>query len=530
MSNPVNMEALHEERVRAILEKDESAARKAGKTSFWKAFNENLEGLIPDPTYRNTVFLHAVKSLQYATRNQPLTEATTSGSVATYNKAMLPTIITRVFPQIVATKFIATRQLDVPTQLIQTFRLSRNTNKGATTAGDEYMDPSKYKRYPTSGTKTWQDGSQIIDPFYSSQTVTETGSTGTTLLNKAVVYGPYIPGTAVVYVADSWDPRNSKAYAYDKGTNLILISDDTTDVGDIVVDGAGIVTVSTAATFTPAAAATALGMTIGGTATFMVEYQYNLERNKNLAEVSFKQTTINAVAKSRKNFAQISAEAIQDLEAYTEGKLDALKELVGGMTETMALEIDLEIMMSMMSKAGKMANWDAEYPATTFHGTQYERNQELVHKMNYLANDMAIDFLRGEGMFAITHPHIFTMLQNTNEFKMNSADHKAQGNFEVGVEKNMGTVSNFTVAKAPQFPQSDKILMGFTSKDLAKAPYAYFPFVTYLTPPSIDVLGGDIFSTVVGLQQRYDHQLLLDGASGLGILQVSNLYKSGVLS
>ena len=43
LNNPVNLEAMYEERVRTILEKDESAARKAGKTSFWKAFNENLE-------------------------------------------------------------------------------------------------------------------------------------------------------------------------------------------------------------------------------------------------------------------------------------------------------------------------------------------------------------------------------------------------------------------------------------------------------------------------------------------------------
>lgn len=526
MSN-VNMEALHEERVKAILEKDEAAARKAGKTSFWKAFNENLEGVIADPTYRNTVFLHAVKSLQYATRNQPLTEATTSSAVQTYNKAMLPTIITRVFPKIVATKFIATRQLDVPTQLIQTFRLSRNTTKGGTTAGDEYMDPSKYTRYPTSGTKVWQDGTKVIDPFYSSQKVTESANAGGATLNKSVTYAPYIDGTAVVYVYDSYDPRNAKVYATQVGTNLISAADGTTDLGDATVTN-GVLTVTTTATATAAAAA--LSMTIAGTATFNVEYQYNLERNKNLAEISFKQSKIDVVAKSRKNFAQISAEAIQDLEAYTEGKLDALKELVGGMTESMALEIDLEIIMSMMSKAGKMANWDASYPASTFHGTQYERNQELVHKMNYLANDMAIDFLRGENMFAITHPHVFTMLQNTNEFKMLSTDHKAQGDFEIGAGRDMGQVSNFTVAKAPQFPQSDKILMGFVSKDLTRAPYAYFPFVTYLTPPSIDVLSGDIFSTVVGLQQRYDHQLLMDGASGLGILQVANLYSTGVLS
>jgi len=522
-NNPVNLEMLSEQRVKAILERDESAAKKAGKSSFWKTFNENLQTVTNDPEYRNTIFLHAVKSLQYATRNQPLTEATTSSSVATYNKAMLPTIITRVFPQIVVTKFIATRQLDVPTQVIQTFRLSRNTTKGATTAGREYMDPANYKKFG-SGSTAYEDMTQGIDPNYSGQVVNEVGGTSA-LSGYTPTYSPYISGTASISVYDSTNPRNTAVIAVDNGAGAMAAVAPSVINGTITVNGSGVPSISLAET--AANAFTAAGLTgLGGTATFQVSYQYNQERNKALGEVSFVQSLIQVSTRSRKNFAQISAEAIQDLEAYTEGRMDALKELVGGMTESMALEIDLEMMMDMMANAGKVSTYDASYPANSFRGTMFQKNQELVHKMNYLANDMSIDFLRGEGMFAVTHPHVFTLLQNTAEFKMQDMSHKPQGESEIGGEK-FGTVNNFTVARAPQFPQSDKILMGFTSKDLGKAPYAYFPFVTYLTPPSIDVLSGDIFSTVVGLQQRYDHQVLLDGAHGLGVLQVQNLYTSG---
>jgi hypothetical protein len=526
--NPVNLEMLSESKVKAILERDESAARKAGKSSFWKTFNENLQTAIPDAEYRNTVFLHAVKSLQYATKNQPLTEATTSASVATYNKAMLPTIITRVFPQIVVTKFIATRQLDVPTQVIQTFRLSRNTTKGGTNAGAEYMNPAGYKRYGNGGAQQYEDTSSMIDPFYSSQQVTEVAGTAA-VSGYTPTYTPYINATATVSVYDSSNPRNSAVVAIDNGAGVLTSAVVGVSNGTITVSGAGIpsLTLATSASAAATAAVSAGAMAaVTGTATYNVTYQYNQERNKALGEVSFVQSLIQVSTRSRKNFAQISAEAIQDLEAYTEGRMDALKELVSGMTESMALEIDLEMMMDMMANAGKVSTYDASYPSNQFRGTMFQKNQELVHKMNYLANDMSIDFLRGEGMFAVTHPHVFTLLQNTAEFKMEDFGHKAQGEGSVGGEK-FGTVNNFTVAKAPQFPQSDKILMGFTSKDLGKAPYAYFPFVTYLTPPSVDVLSGDIFSTVVGLQQRYDHQVLLDGSYGLGVLQVQNLYTSG---
>lgn len=542
-NNPGNLEPLHEETVRKILARDEEAAKKAGKASFWKTFNENLEGVIGDKDFRNTVLLHAVKSLQYASRQNPLMEATTTTATSTggYNKAMLPTIITRVFPQIVATKFIATRQLDVPTQLIQTFRLSRNTNKGITQAGDEFFDPSQYKSRPDTGAKQYKEMARGMDAFYSSQKVTESTATAvsaTTAVSKVLAFtqnaaagDALVPLSIVVYAVSNIDPRARVIVATQTNSTTLTAAGTLTGTGSWTAG-------TNTALWTPNAGDEAkivvLLAAAGAVVTTFAEwhfefaYQYNQERNKNLSEISFKMSTINAVAKSRKNFAQISAEAIQDLEAYSEGKLDALKELVSGMTESMALEIDLEIMLAMMSTAGKTSVYDAKYADNTFRGTTMQKNQELVHRMNYLSNDMSIDFLRGEGMFAITHPHIFTLLQNTNEFKMTSlSDHKAQGNFDIAAEK-YGTVNNFTVAKAPQFPFSDRILMGFTSKDLAKAPYAYFPFVTYLTPPSIDVMSGDLFSSVVGLQQRYDHQPLLDGDKGLGVLTVNNLYDTSV--
>ncbi|MCI4437320.1 MAG: hypothetical protein JHC33_10985 [Ignisphaera sp.] len=542
-NNPGNLEPLHEEVVRKILARDEAAAKKAGKASFWKTFNENLEGVIADKDFRNTVLLHAVKSLQYASRQSPLTEATTSGQTALgaggYNKAMLPTIITRVFPQIVATKFIATRQLDVPTQLIQTFRLSKNTAKNGSSVGDEFFDPSGYGYKSPAGQKQYKNGANF-DAFYSSQKVTElrTPTTNTAVPVTALSYGTFpngvagdalVPNSITVSAVLNVDPRVRLVVAIQSGATLVAAGS---------ITGTGSVSGATP-TWTPnsndnSVIIAAFSLQAPGQAAtdytgykYEFSYSYNQERNANMSEISFKMSTINAVAKSRKNFAQISAEAIQDLEAYSEGKLDALKELVSGMTESMALEIDLEIMLAMMNSAGKTSAYDAKYPSTTFHGTTYQKNQELVHRMNYLANDMSIDFLRGEGMFAITHPHVFTLLQNTQEFRMNSVDHKAQGTFDVQADK-FGTVNNFTVAKAPQFPFSDRVLMGFTSKDLAKAPYAYFPFVTYLTPPSIDVRSGDIFSSVVGLQQRYDHQPLLDGSYGLGVLTVNNLYDTTV--
>lgn len=517
MSNLVNLEALQEDKVRAILRKDEDVARSNGKSSFWKAFNESLEH-IGNADFKNTVFLHTVKSMQFATKQQTaLTEATTTASVATYNKAMLPTIIRRVFPSVVVTKFIATRQLDVPTQLIQTFRLSRNTDKNGIAAGSEFFDPSKNVQYPTNTTHTWQGNRGAMDQYYSSEIVNAEKPTFVALANAmALAFGPIAPGSAAVYIVSDFDPRNRTLIATDTGVGTLVNTANVPLAGSAITYGA---MNSTAPSVTLGGAATALA----ANQHYELDYSYVLERNKLLSELTFVQNNINVVAKARKNFAQITAEAIQDLEAYSDGKIDALKELISGMTELMALEIDQELILAMLANAGKLATFDNSYPVGEFRGTQAQRNQELVHKMNFLANDMSVDFLRGDDFFAVCHPHVFSILQNTNDFRMLSQEHSHQGDFSAGAEK-IGEVEGFKIAKAPQMPYSDKILLGYYSKDLQKAPYAYFPYVTYLTPPMMDVRSGDMFSTVVGLQQRYDHKLLLDGRFGLGSLTVQNLY------
>jgi hypothetical protein len=522
----LNQEPLLEDKVRSILKRDEEVAKSRGRSPYWAGIMEHLQGL--DPDTRNTVFMHTVQSMKYALS---LSEATTTAATTPggYNKAMLPTIIRRVLPQVVATKFVATRQLDVPTQIIQTFRLNRKNAKNGVAAGSEWADPSKNQLYTATPTNTWQGNKAGLDPNFSAQEVS--GETLPEADSTKLAYSPLLPGSAKIYYVADNDVRNRVLAAYDNGAGLFI----ATGGGPVGSPAAGTVYTSVAITNygilndtanMPTVNAASLIDAVAGSH-YEIDYSFSLERNKTgLSEVSFAMDTIQVSAKARKNFAQISAEAIQDLEAYTDGKLDALKELVTAMTETMALEIDQELTLAMMNAAGKEQYWNAKYAdgvAGQFRGTQAEWNQTLVHKMNYISNDMSVDYLRGDDFFAICHPHVFNILQNTNNFKMTDLNHLHQGDFNVSAEK-VGTIDSYTIAKNAYHPQSDKMLMGYTSKDLAKAPYAYFPYVTYLTPPQADVLSGDMFSTIVGLQQRYDHKVLLDGKYGLAKLQVQNLY------
>ena len=521
----LNQEPLLEDKVRSILKRDEEVAKSRGRSPYWAGIMEHLQS-IADPDTRNTVFMHTVQSMKYALS---LSEATTTAATTPggYNKAMLPTIIRRVLPQVVATKFVATRQLDVPTQIIQTFRLNRKNAKNGVAAGAEWADPSANQRYNSKATTpTWQGNKAGLDPNFSSQEVSSevpVAVDGATPVDgTALAYGPLLPGSLKVYLVKKFDPRDKVLKAYDNGAGLLM--DATTGLATgATIANYGMLN-STAPTVNLSALPAPTAGAIEASTQYVVDYSFSIERNtKNLSEVSFAMDTIQVSAKARKNFAQISAEAIQDLEAYTDGKLDALKELVTAMTETMALEIDQELTLAMMQAAAKTATWDSVYPTGEFRGTQAEYNQTLVHKMNFVSNDMSVDYLRGDDFFAICHPHVFNILQNTNNFKMTDLNHMHQGDFNVSAEK-VGTIDSYTIAKNAYHPQSDKMLMGYTSKDLAKAPYAYFPYVTYLTPPQADVLSGDMFSTIVGLQQRYDHKVLLDGKYGLANLQVQNLY------
>ena len=405
----LNQEPLLEDKVRSILKRDEEVAKSRGRSPYWAGIMEHLQG-IKDLDTRNTVFMHTVQSMKYALS---LSEATTTAATTPggYNKAMLPTIIRRVLPQVVATKFVATRQLDVPTQIIQTFRLNRKTAKNGVAAGAEWADPQYNQRYQNSGTgatSTWQGNKAGLDPNFSSQEVSGEvlGAAGA----ASCAFGPLLPGSFKVYLQNVYDPRVRTLVAYDNGAGL-LISASTLSGTAVGSPTAGSITnyglLNGTAPAYDISTFTAVTSATDNTATqYVVDYSFSLERNtKNLSEVSFAMDTIQVSAKARKNFAQISAEAIQDLEAYTDGKLDALKELVTAMTETMALEIDQELTLAMMNAAGKIATWDSVYPANQFRGTQAEYNQTLVHKMNFVSNDISVDYLRGDDFFRQGRKH-----------------------------------------------------------------------------------------------------------------------------
>jgi len=519
MSNDILNSALLEEKVQSILKQDRDNAKNSKNSPFWTAFMESLQN-VKDVAKRNQIFMHTFESLKYAKR---LSEATVSNQVAGYNKVMLPTIIRRVMPQVAATKFISTHQLSVPTQIVQTFRPARNTAKDGIVAGKEFFDPSLTERYLNdAGTQAvWQGNKKMFDPFYSSQFIQ--GELGNVSGSVSLEHGPIVAGSLVVYQVKNSDPRVRIFVGVDDGSGAIV------DAGGAPT-GASISSFGALNGSLPVADLSALSSLViadaPGTPGFHLEVDYSiqLERNRGLSEITWKMDLIHVNATSRKNFAQISAEAIQDLEAYTDGKLDALKELVTTMTETMILEIDQELILGMMKTAGKSTSWDARYETGMFRGTQAEFNQTLVHRMNFLANDMSVDYLRGDDFFCITHPHVYNILQNTVNFHLSGGDNDHQKEYNVGEAGKVGIVDNFSVIKTPIFPMSDKMLIGYASKELSKTPYAYFPYVTYLTPNMPDVMSGDPFSSLVGLQQRYDHKPMLDGSFGLGVLSVQNMY------
>ena len=514
----INNFVLLEEKVQSILKLDRDNAKTSSKQPFWTAFMESLQG-VKDPGMRNTIFMHTFESMKYAKK---LSEATTSGQVAGYNKIMLPTIIRRVMPQVTASKFVATHQLSVPTQIVQTFRPARATAKDGVESMAEFFDPSRNQRFPVGGATQWQGNKSAFDPHYSSHMIK--GEPVQALASVELQHGPIIPGSLVFSQVSDADPRIRQVVAVHDGSPTVTIAGTVVTVDAGAFNAAkpslsGLDAVVLPNLLDPADGVTVLPSHIE------VDYSIPHERNKDISEITFKMDLIHVNATSRKNFAKISAEAIQDLEAYTDGKLDAIKELVTTMTETMLLEIDQELIMGMMAHAGKTAVWDAKYLPGLYRGTQAEFNQTLVHRMNFMANDMSVDYLRGDNFFAICHPHVYNILQNTVSFHLAGGDNSHQGEYSVGEAGKVGIVDQFQVSKTPIFPESDKMLIGYYSKELSKAPYAYFPYVTYLTPNMPYVRSGDIFSTVVGLQQRYDHKPLLDGSFGLGKLQVANLYQ-----
>lgn len=269
------------------------------------------------------------------------------------------------------------------------------------------------------------------------------------------------------------------------------------------------------------------GQQTGATLTVPVfESDFGTSPTAAIPEIDIKIESIAITATTRKLRARWSPELAQDLNAYQ--SLDAEVELTQILSEQIALEIDREILLDLLTSAnganlfwsrapGKFVSKDTGAPVNLasslalgpqFTGTVREWYETLVETIIDCGNTIHRKTLRGSANFIVVGPDVATILEASVLYRPKltlDGDGQVGNPFSIGCEP-VGTLSNrFTVYKDPYFPRS-KILVGYKGGNYLETGYVYAPYVPLIVTPTI--FAPEDFTPRKGVMTRYGKKMI----------------------
>ena len=273
---------------------------------------------------------------------------------------------------------------------------------------------------------------------------------------------------------------------------------------------------------TPAAGSSdALGAVVGTTA-------WGLENNGGIPEIDIKVDSVSITAMTKKLKAKWTPELQQDINAYH--NLDAEVELTGILSETIALEIDQEILEDLIigatagtyywsrkpgkfvSKTGGGTTNESLYP--DFTGTVSEWYETLLETVNDISAQIHRKTLRGGANFLVTSPEIANVMEFTSGFR---ADTTADENRGTAGAVKVGAISKkWDVYVDPYFPRN-LILVGRKGNSFLESGYVYAPYVPLQVTPTI--FGTEDFVPRKGVMTRYGKKMVRPDMYGLVVVE-----------
>jgi hypothetical protein len=256
------------------------------------------------------------------------------------------------------------------------------------------------------------------------------------------------------------------------------------------------------------------------------ESDFGTSPSPTIPDIDIKIESIAITATTRKLRARWSPELAQDLNAYQ--SLDAEVELTQILSEQIALEIDREILLDLLTSAnganlfwsrapGKFVSKDTGAPVTLasslavgpqFTGTVREWYETLVETIIDCGNTIHRKTLRGSANFIVVGPDVATILEASVLYRPKvtlDGDGQVGNPFSIGCEP-VGSLSNrFTVYKDPYFPRS-KILVGYKGGNYMETGYVYAPYVPLIVTPTI--FAPEDFTPRKGVMTRYGKKVI----------------------
>lgn len=208
--------------------------------------------------------------------------------------------------------------------------------------------------------------------------------------------------------------------------------------------------------------------------------------------LKFTQTTI--TAKTRKLAAQWSLEAAQDAQASLGINIE--KEMITALAQTIANDIDRELLNAIENKVGYTANYD--YANVSGTNSMAEKYQALYSKVLEVSNQIAVRTRRGAANWMVVNPNVLTILQTLKSFNFAPASSSYVDPTNIGLA---GTIEGRFKVFTDIIRNSDDVLMGYKGNSETDTGIIYMPYVPLEVSPTI--LDGNSFMPRVMLSTRY---------------------------
>ena len=192
--------------------------------------------------------------------------------------------------------------------------------------------------------------------------------------------------------------------------------------------------------------------------------------------------------------------------------LDVEAEIMAALAQEITVEIDQEILNSLLALAPNTYNYNqATVSGTaTFVGDEHAALAVLINRS---ANLIAQRTRRGAGNWAVVSPEALTVLQSatTSAFARST-----EGTFEAPTNnKFVGTLNNAMKIYVNSYAATGtSVLLGYKGSSEADAAAFYCPYIPLMS--SGVVLDPSTFEPVVGFMTRYGYAELTNTASSLG--------------
>ena len=210
--------------------------------------------------------------------------------------------------------------------------------------------------------------------------------------------------------------------------------------------------------------------------------------------------------------------------------MDAEVELTSILSETIALEIDQEILQDLINgataqtlywsrKPGKFLNRETGvsinetlYP--DFTGTVSEWYETLLETVNDVSAQIHRKTLRGGANFLVTSPEIANVLEFTSGFRADTTADENKGT--AGAVKTGQISKKWDIYVDPYFPRN-VILVGRKGNSFLESGYVYAPYVPLQVTPTI--FGPEDFVPRKGVMTRYGKKMVRPDMYGIVVVQ-----------